>query len=259
MEHSFDVDIAKRFGVNAAIIFKNIYHWVEKNRANEKNCYDGRYWTYNSIKAFHELFPYLSEKQIRTAINVLIDGGAIVTGNYNKQPYDRTLWYSVTDEWEGSLKSTLPFDQKDIYILLKGKMEIDEKQNENIQNGEPIPDINTDKNFTDINTDINTSVGKPTTHKRKPPEAKEILGEYQHVKLSSSEKERLYHDYGTGETEEAIAFLDEYIEMKGTKYKSHYLAMRRWVFDAVEERKQRKRKVSGDGRLSDGGYDWDSL
>lgn len=259
MEHSFDVDVAVRFGVNAAIIFKNLYHWVEKNRANEKNFHDGRYWTYNSVKAFHDLFPYLSEKQIRTAINTLIEGGAVVTGNYNSQPYDRTLWYSITDEWDGTLKSTLPSDQKDIYILPKGKMERDERENVFIQKGGPIPDSKPDKNSTDENTDGNECIaaGVPATATRPPKEPKIAFGEYGNVRLTQKEHERLIADYGASETADAIVFLDEYIEEKGYKSKSHNLAMRRWVFAAVAGKKPRK--PGGSQKNPGGDYDWASL
>ena len=39
-------------------------------------------------------------------------------------------------------------------------------------------------------------------------------------------------------------FLDEYIERRGYKAKSHYLCIRGWVKDAVEEEKERKNKRS---------------
>nr|WP_321506505.1 hypothetical protein [uncultured Celeribacter sp.] len=54
--HSFDPEIAGRVGLNAAVIFQNIAFWIEKNQANRHNLRDGRYWTYNSISAFGELF-----------------------------------------------------------------------------------------------------------------------------------------------------------------------------------------------------------
>lgn len=54
---------------------------------------------------------------------------------------------------------------------------------------------------------------------------------------------KLYVDYGNEKTQKAITYLDEYIEMKGAKYKSHYLVMRKWVFDAVEE-KERKSQIA---------------
>ena len=96
MEHSFDVEIAKRYGIPCAVLLKNIYFWIEKNKANNKNYYDDNYWTYNSKKAFAELFPYLNERQIDYALKKLIDEGIVITGNYNKVAYDRTLWYAIT-------------------------------------------------------------------------------------------------------------------------------------------------------------------
>lgn len=63
MIHNFDINIAEKYGINAAIILQNMYYWIEKNRANEKHFHDGYYWTYNSLKAFEELFPYMSTKQ----------------------------------------------------------------------------------------------------------------------------------------------------------------------------------------------------
>ena len=64
MEHSFDIEIATKFGLIEAILLNNIWWWVEKNKANGNNYYDGNYWTYNSTKAFAELFPYVSQKKM---------------------------------------------------------------------------------------------------------------------------------------------------------------------------------------------------
>lgn len=71
MTHNFDIEIAAKYGVNEAILLNNIYYWVEHNRANDKNFYDGHYWVYNSAKAFNELFPYMTIKQITYALKKL--------------------------------------------------------------------------------------------------------------------------------------------------------------------------------------------
>jgi len=97
IEHHFNIEIAKQVGVHAAVIYNNIQFWCAKNEANEKHFYDGRYWTYNSIKAYTELFPYLSPRQIEYALKKLVDNNLIVKGCYNKSPYDKTLWYSAND------------------------------------------------------------------------------------------------------------------------------------------------------------------
>lgn len=132
MEHSFDVEIAKEYGVNCAIILKNIHFWVMKNEANEKHFHDGRYWTYNSVKAFSILFPYMGDKQIRNALTTLEKEGLLLVGNYNEDTRDRTKWYALTE--------------KAYCICQKGNSHLSERANDNnnINNTDSKSDINTD-------------------------------------------------------------------------------------------------------------------
>ena len=134
MEHHFNVELAKEYGILEAIILNNLQFWIEKNRANGTNFHDGHYWTYNSAKAFSELFPYASQKQIRKALQNLIGEGIIQTGNYNKNPYDRTLWYSFTEKGN-SIFQTVNID-------------LPKRENGNYIEGQPIPNNKTD-NKTD--------------------------------------------------------------------------------------------------------------
>ena len=134
MQHHFDVELAQKYGVAEAILLNHFEYWIELNRANEKNFYDGRYWTFNSMKAFSKIFPYMTEKKIRNALKHLQDEGLIVTGNYNKLAYDRTLWYAFSDFAES--------------ILPKGQMEDPKMANGYFQKVEPIPDNKPD-NDTD--------------------------------------------------------------------------------------------------------------
>ena len=134
MEHHFNVELAKEYGILEAIILNNLQFWIEKNRANGTNFHDWHYWTYNSAKAFSELFPYASQKQIRKALQNLIGEGIIQTGNYNKNPYDRTLWYSFTEKGN-SIFQTVNID-------------FPKRENGNDIEGQPIPNNKTD-NKTD--------------------------------------------------------------------------------------------------------------
>lgn len=130
MNHSFDINIAKEYGIQPAIIFNHLYFWITKNKANNTNFYNENYWTYNSKKAFSELFPYMTERQIDYALRKLIDCGLVITGNYNKSSYDRTLWYAIT--------------KKGYSIIQNCEMETTILSNGDNENVEPIPDINTD-------------------------------------------------------------------------------------------------------------------
>lgn len=126
MQHSFDIDIAKEHGLLEAILLNNLWFWIEKNRANNTNYYDGYYWTYNSTRAFNELFPYVSQRQIQCALKRLIENEILQTGNYNKVAYDRTLWYAFTEKGK--------------CIMQKCKMEDTKMLNGNSDNVKPIPD-----------------------------------------------------------------------------------------------------------------------
>lgn len=109
MDHSFDIEFAKKYGVNAAILYRNFQYWIAKNKANGHNFRDGRTWTYNSMTAFAKLFPYLSLWDIRKALKTLIEDkknkigqlerkGILLKANYNTKGYDRTTWYTFKDE-----------------------------------------------------------------------------------------------------------------------------------------------------------------
>lgn len=76
---------------------------------------------------------------------------------------------------------------------------------------------------------------------KKPPKHKH--GEYQHVLLADEELAKLNDEYGVTKTQEAITYLDEYIETYGKKYKNCYLVMKKWVFDAVDEEKAKKKNT----------------
>lgn len=76
--------------------------------------------------------------------------------------------------------------------------------------------------------------------KKKSKTEKQVYGEYGHVFLTAGEYDRLSREYGKDQTEAAIRYLDEYIEDKGNyKSKSHNLALRRWVFDALQEKRSK--------------------
>ena len=125
MIHSFDKDIAVQYGLAEAIILNHMLYWIEQNEANRANFNDGSYWTYNTSKAYSEIFPYLSQRQIQIALKNLREQGILKTGNYNKSAYDRTLWYAFTEKGKS--------------IMQKCKMESAEMSNGFDLQGKPIP------------------------------------------------------------------------------------------------------------------------
>ena len=143
MQHHFDIDIAKEYGILEAVLLDHFMFWTNKNEANGNNYFDGYYWTFNSMKAFAKLFPYASEGQIRRALKKLEENGLIITGNYNKSAYDRTTWYALTEIGK--------------CICQNCKMEVSKEENGNPETDKPIPYKDTD---TDTYTDVYNQIVK---------------------------------------------------------------------------------------------------
>lgn len=137
LERQYKVEIAKKYGIYEAIFIHNIAYWLKKNIANQKHFHDGYVWTYNSMKAFLELFEEFSERKIRTTIENLVEKGILKKGNYNKIAYDRTTWYTIIKD------DILEAYNIDYSICRKSQMETTKKSNENDENVEPIPNLNT--------------------------------------------------------------------------------------------------------------------
>lgn len=153
---TFDTKVAKDVGTDAAIILSNIEYWQTKNKVNNINFFEGRYWTYNSVVAWSELFDYLSRSQIKRCLKKLEDKNYLSVGNFNKSAYDRTKWYS-SNRIE---KQTVPLDETNSSIRRNEPMEESKEANRKDQSSQPIPNINTDISKTNINTDNNLLMSK---------------------------------------------------------------------------------------------------
>ncbi len=197
MEYSFDIEIAEKHGVNEAIVIKNLQFWITKNKANSKHFYDGQTWTYNSIKAFKELFPFWSERQIRSIFEKLIEKGIIITGNFNKIGYDRTLWYTIID------KSICPISKIHLSEMSNGSDKIDK----------PIPDSKPVKKPNEIHIEsfnkfwtlYDKSVGKKKSEAKWetiPKKYHEAIFKHleQYVKVNSKQYRKDPYSYLLNET-----------------------------------------------------------
>ena len=139
----FDPLLAVRYGVDAAVMLWNLDFWIQKNKANGKHFHDGFYWTYNSAKAFAELFPFWSAGQIRRILTKLEEAGVVKTGNFNSSAYDRTIWYAID---YAELYRQNPDSNDDNSICRNQQMDFAKLEN-GFSNSEPtIPNINADIN-----------------------------------------------------------------------------------------------------------------
>lgn len=164
---SFNTITAIKYGVNESIFLNNLIFWISVNKANNINFHDGKTWSYNSMEAFTKIFPFWSIGQIKRIIDSLKEQGVIISGNYNQSPYNRTMWYALTDE-------SIIFVEKDsskLSIVCNQKMDEDVSDFPNTNNSETLKDVlpYTNKNTNNTNTYIDgvNNIPKVNSCKRK--------------------------------------------------------------------------------------------
>lgn len=163
MNHHFDIEEACKHGVDAAIILSNLRFWLAKNYANKTNIHEGYVWTYNSARAFSELFPYWTANKIQKLLKKMELDGIIISGNFNKAGYDRKKWYTTSE----------------FKIQPNGSMDLAKLLKANGEKAEPI---------ADIKPDDKPDVIKPS--KARPQSAKEAQDYFE---------ERGWYEAGVGE------------------------------------------------------------
>lgn len=92
----------------------------------------------------------------------------------------------------------------------------------------------------EIDIDIKENINNINIINTKEKDSKHKYGEYKNVLLTDKELQSLKSDYDN--CDELIKYLDEYIEMKGYKAKSHYLCIKKWVVNAVKEHSINKKE-----------------
>jgi hypothetical protein len=133
------------------IFIANLASWLRYNAAKEnpsdRNYFEGRYWSYNTIKDFVNYFNFWSIKNIRTIIKHCEDEGLILISTFNRKKYDQTLWYTLTDK------------ALEYYPVLKELFctALPEVANGNAGSGKPIPENTTHCSNNTITTNSSST------------------------------------------------------------------------------------------------------
>ena len=110
--------------------------------------------------------------------------------------------------------------------------------------------VNVNENVNVNDNEINNALSEDESSSSDTAKAsKHKYGEYKHVLLKDEELQALKKDYANWE--ELIKYLDEYIEMKGYKAKSHYLCIKKWVVDAVKQNTSRAKEYKSNRYTED--------
>lgn len=93
----FRNQVARRYGIKAAIIAEYLWEGVAISRNLNEMWMHDKPWTRCSRKVIALTFPFLTTDEIGNAIHILLDEGVIRKGKYNDDKFDRTNWYSFTE------------------------------------------------------------------------------------------------------------------------------------------------------------------
>lgn len=209
--HSFNVGIAIDYNPTIALWLGHLAFWAEKNLANNKHIHDGLVWSYDTLEAIGDYFPYLTRRQIETMINNSVSAGLVQKGNYNKTQYDRTLWYALTPKAYVYFKNLLCEKYlKRLFLSISQKCEMDftEFVNGFHTNVTPIPDTTP---YPDPSSKNACAREEDLPKKIEPVE-------YQNTYYETKEKQQtdfMYKDNPHGLTTQSI---DDYINSKAKKF-----------------------------------------
>jgi hypothetical protein len=207
---TFNIEIARRFGTDSAIFLQNIIYWCNKNKFNGKHFYEGRYWTYNTADAFSSLFPFLTSRQVERIVNNLEKNGLLIVGNFNKNGYDRTKWFSVNETVYKSYVST---------NSPNGEMDFTKRGNGFTQTVETIPDT-----LQILTTDVNSCATSYTF---------EQFWDAYGVKKNKHEAERKWKKLKPKEVAHIEAVLSKFLEDNSdVKFRPHpttFINQKRWL------------------------------
>ena len=153
------------------------------------------------------------------------ESGVVVIKHWQIHNYIQKDRYHETKYKEE--KAMLQLDENKAYILMDTECiqdvyKMDTQVRDRLELGKD--SIELDNNIPASEEKSSTASVKANKHK---------YGEYKNVLLKDEELQKLQKEYQNWE--ELIKYLDEYIEMRGYKAKSHYLCIKKWVVDAVKK------------------------
>ena len=100
--HSFNVNVAKKVGVNKAILLQYIEFWVDKNKANKVLIYEGKAWVYHTASGFEEIFSYMKANTIAKYLVELEKEGYLHSSQNiekGKNRNNRVKYYTLGDAY----------------------------------------------------------------------------------------------------------------------------------------------------------------
>ena len=220
---------AEVLGVNEAIIVQQIHYWLNINEKAKINFHKEKYWTYNTYENWQKTnFRFLSVSTLKRIFKKLVTKGILITDNFNKAKYDRTLWVTINYEKLDELLSKYEEENKNekseeieenVEISTKyqndtmsnsnkvskwnyGKYQVDTMESSKLT--PPIPETN-----SETNSDICTTQNKSVVVKNKNIE---LIENRTHLKAMSDNMKRKASKWNIERLDKAI---DIFISKEG--------------------------------------------
>lgn len=177
--------------LDEAVILQQLHYWLQRS----SNKRDGRTWVYNSMSAWLNQFPWVKSRTTLTRhFDKLKKLGLILTANYNRAGFDKTIWYSI--DYDKLKEFTAEFEAKKSKEDVSGQSivhNLDNDCTESVQSNVQILDNGAYQNCTTNTIDYTETTPENTTENNmsgKPDESipfKEII-EYLNEKTDNSYK-----------------------------------------------------------------------
>ena len=99
MQHIFDSENAKKYGLKEAIIIEYFRHHILKKHPSIK-LYDSKRFIKASCPALHKAFYFFSERIIERTLISLLMQEVLVKADLSDDPFDKSLWYAFKNEYK---------------------------------------------------------------------------------------------------------------------------------------------------------------
>lgn len=90
--------LSNKIGLEAAIVLQQINYWLRLNQEAERTdtFRDGHWWILNTIEEWQaKQFTWWSVSTVKRILSSLENMGLVISGRFNKNPYDHTKAYTI--------------------------------------------------------------------------------------------------------------------------------------------------------------------
>jgi len=230
ISHSYDQGIAVDCqSVTAAVLYTNICLWIKHNILAGHERINGRTWTFQSVAYIAASFPEFSEKQIRDALDILVEKKLLIKDHLSKNKFDRTSWYALPDE------TILKLER-----FSKNVFDTPCRANAGDPQGK-CNKVHVD-NIKDISSKLEDIKRTPVEKIFVSPDLEPEDAKKGTLKMPQAKWDDFVAKHGEARVIRCAQELSNYLVNNHAKYKKHYLALATFIRNSIEREEVQKAK-----------------